>query len=164
MPTEHPAEFLRALLDAAPFGVIAMDALDRIRLWSHGAEAIFGWKENELAGRVPPWDIKILRECSLGADARMVRNDGVAIDVRVWTVPWQEGTLSVLMDNSGHLDAERAMRDLIGREKEALTQARAERRFRELLEAAPDAIIEVDSDGRILTLNARTELLFGYSR
>lgn len=163
MPSEHPAEFLRALLDAAPFGVIAMDSSDRIRLWSHGAEAIFGWKENELIGRAPPWDIGSLRDAK-GGDARIVKNDGTAVDVKVWSVPWQEGTLSVLIDDSGHRRAERTMQDLIGREKQAQAEARSERRFRELLEAAPDAIIEVDSEGRILTMNARTELLFGYSR
>jgi PAS domain S-box-containing protein len=37
-------------------------------------------------------------------------------------------------------------------------------RFRELLEAAPDAIIEVDAEGRIALLNAVTEKMFGYSR
>src|ERR1700719_852244 len=41
---------------------------------------------------------------------------------------------------------------------------RAERRFRELLEAAPDAILEVDSDGIIVLLNGMTEKLFGYDR
>ena len=40
----------------------------------------------------------------------------------------------------------------------------AEHRFRELLEAAPDAIIEVDRQGRILLLNLVTEKMFGYSR
>lgn len=37
-------------------------------------------------------------------------------------------------------------------------------RFRELLEAAPDAIIEVNGEGRIVLLNGMTEQLFGYSR
>jgi len=39
-----------------------------------------------------------------------------------------------------------------------------EDRFRELLEAAPDAIIQVDAEGRILLLNRVTEELFGYTR
>jgi PAS domain S-box-containing protein len=39
-----------------------------------------------------------------------------------------------------------------------------ERRLRELLEAAPDAILEVDRDGRIVLLNAVAEKMFGYSR
>ncbi len=42
--------------------------------------------------------------------------------------------------------------------------AKAESRFRELLEVAPDAIIEVDSRGSIVLCNAATERLFGYSR
>ena len=49
-------------------------------------------------------------------------------------------------------------------EREIEKKIRAERRFRELLEAAPDAIIEVDQEGRIFVLNQVTEKLFGYSR
>ncbi len=39
-----------------------------------------------------------------------------------------------------------------------------EERFRELLEAAPDAIMQVDGEGRILLINRVTEEMFGYSR
>jgi len=39
-----------------------------------------------------------------------------------------------------------------------------EKRFRELLEAAPDAIMQVDADGRIILLNRVTESMFGYTR
>src|ERR1019366_10502154 len=40
----------------------------------------------------------------------------------------------------------------------------AERRLGELLESAPDAILELDSDGRIVLLNRMAEQLFGYTR
>ena len=59
---------------------------------------------------------------------------------------------------------ERELPPVSAREQEARDAARAERRFRELLEAAPDAIIEVDSEGRIVLLNRVTEDLFGYRR
>jgi len=39
-----------------------------------------------------------------------------------------------------------------------------ERRFRELLDAAPDAIMQVDAEGRIILLNRVTEAMFGYTR
>ncbi len=39
-----------------------------------------------------------------------------------------------------------------------------EKRFRELLEAAPDAIMQVDEEGRIILLNRVTEVMFGYTR
>jgi PAS domain S-box-containing protein len=41
---------------------------------------------------------------------------------------------------------------------------RVENRFRQLLEAAPDAILEVAADGSITLANAVAETMFGYSR
>ncbi len=61
----------------------------------------------------------------------------------------------------------------IARSLDALDRARkdahqalvaAEARFRGLVEAAPDAIIGTDAEGRILLVNRRTEETFGYSR
>ena len=164
MPTEHPAEFLRALLDASPFGVMALDTAGRVRLWSRGAQEILGWREEDVIGRALPSEVELLRSPNRDVAVRLVRNGGKVIDVEAWTAPWREGTVVVVADNSRHRSSEREIQDLMEREREALAQVRAESRFRELLEAAPDAIIEVDEDGRILTLNAVTEKSFGYSR
>lgn len=45
---------------------------------------------------------------------------------------------------------------------EARSRAAAEKLFHDLLDAAPDAILEVDSRGRIVRANATVEELFGY--
>lgn len=43
-------------------------------------------------------------------------------------------------------------------------QSATEKRFLKLLEAAPDAILEVDPEGKIVLLNQTAEKMFGYSR
>lgn len=46
--------------------------------------------------------------------------------------------------------------------REAALQA--QERFRALMDSAPDAMVVVDGEGRIVLVNARTETLFGYGR
>ena len=49
-------------------------------------------------------------------------------------------------------------------EQEIVERQRAEKRFRDLLEGAPDAMALVDPTGRIVLVNRQMENLFGYSR
>jgi len=76
VPTEHPAEFLRALLDASPFGVMALDTAGCVRLWSRGAQEILGWQEEDVFGRALPSEIELLSSSNHAVAVRLVRKGG----------------------------------------------------------------------------------------
>ena len=147
LDSQESAVIFQMLLDRAILGVVCTDSQGEVRVWNKSAERTLGWTREEVIGKTLPLDLRVLSGTKAG-EHRLLKKDGTEVKVRVQTFPWQsptsgEGKLALVQD---------------------LSEIWAERRFRELLEAAPDAILEVDQEGRIVLLNRVTERLFGYSR
>ncbi len=157
-------------MDASPSGIIAFDESGRIRLWSRGAQRIFGWSEEEVLSKFGPVELQLQTLQQAGEEVRLRRKSGELVQTEVRLAPWQNsdgstrGVLAILDDISARHAMEQQVHELIRQEQDARTEMQSERRFRELLDAAPDAIIEVDQEGRIVLLNRVTEKLFGYRR
>ncbi len=173
----------RAMLEACPLAIMSLDLAGNVKMWNRGAEQIFGWRAEEVIGAKLPTvaaadpeeylrllDAPFHGASHTGVQVRRRRKDGEFINVSLWTVPLRDshgaitGNAAILADMAGSHAADHEYRELMAREKEARAQVLAERRFRELLEAAPDAILEVDGQGRIVLVNAAAERLSGYSR
>ncbi len=168
---------LAVLLEACPLAIASFNLQGEVSLWNRRAEQVFGWKNEEVLGQALWKDSPALRfPLDSGLQERSPRKgdlpgkNGVLVGVNVWTEPIRDadgvlqGTLAFMEDITPQRAIELERQELMAREELARTQVRVERRFRELLEAAPDAIIEADAEGRIVLLNPVTEKLFGYSR
>lgn len=74
------------------------------------------------------------------------------------TTRWVRNTIVCHCDDAARLD------HYDGLIEDITARKRAEERFRRLVESAPDAIVVIDEDSRIVLVNAQTEQCFGYAR
>lgn len=156
----------RDLLESMPDGIVMVNPTGRIVFSNRQAEAMFGYDTGTLRGQ--PIEMLLpsrlrgphvahrshyfgqlrTRTMGMGLELYGLRQDGTEFPVEI--------SLSPLLTEEGTLVMS-AIRDISGRKK-------AEEKFRSLLESAPDAIIIVNRQGRIVLVNSQTEKLFGYAR
>jgi PAS domain S-box-containing protein len=72
------------------------------------------------------------------------------------------GRAKYTCEKTGELDTN--IREMLRSILKRITRDSGDDKYRQLLETAPDAIVVVDADGKIVVVNAQVEKLFGYRR
>ena len=156
----------RDLLESMPDGIVMANPSGYIIIANSQAERLFGYALGELRGH-PVEDLlperfrgphvghrshyfaqPRTRTMGAGLELYGLRKDGTEFPVEISLSPLKTEEGLVVMS---------AVRDISARQQ-------AEKKFRSLLEAAPDAIIIVNSGGEVVLVNTQTEKLFGYAR
>lgn len=155
-----------------PILVLSMD--DRIVYWNKGAELVYGWTAAEAIGRRGRELLQteffesesLVREAletegNWEGELTNLTRDGVRRTM-LSRRKRQEGTGGwEVLETSFDITERKIAREL---EEQTRVIVLAEAKFRELIENAPDAILQVDSSGRILVANHTAEVMFGYTR
>lgn len=155
---------LAAIVEQSNDAIIGRDVNGIISSWNPAAQRLFGFAAEEVIGKsiydLVPSDRhkeldEVMRrtnngETTAALDTVRLAKNGRRIDVSV--------TISPVRDAHGRIiGSSSILRDITVLKKN-------EARFRHVIEAAPNGLLMVDCDGKIVLCNTVLERLFGYQR
>jgi hypothetical protein len=163
---------LRIFVDSVrDYAMLMLDPTGKVVSWNSGAEAIKGYRAEEIIGRhfsqfyppealargLPAHELNVASASGRFEDEGWrVRKDGSQF--------WANVIITVLRDENGRLIGfAKVTRDLTERRRVEETMRQSEERFRSLVQSVKDyAIFMLDPAGRVATWNAGARRIKGY--
>jgi PAS domain S-box-containing protein len=173
---EHLAQMegrYRGLLEAAPDAMVVVNTDGEIVLLNVQAEKQFGYRRDELLRQqvtsiIPEGFAERLRTDDLrSAEDALDQQIGTGIELTGRRKDSSEFPIELMLsplDSAEGTLVTAAIRNISVRKAADKHLAQMEGRYRGLLEAAPDAMVVVNTDGEIVLLNVQAEKQFGYRR
>ena len=179
---------LDSVVDGTSDPIYIRDLEHRFLLANHACAQLFGRSVSDMLGKtilevlpndsaaaVAASDREIARSGATRVIEEMAEIDGVARLFLTTKSPYRNanhailGTMGIARDITERRSADESRLatlklEIAVREDAAKHLAQMESRYRALLEAAPEAMVISDAQGRIQLVNAQTEKLFGYQR
>jgi PAS domain S-box-containing protein len=148
------------------YAILLLDLDGHVLTWNKGAEHLKGYAPHEIIGRhfsifyppedieagKPAWELRIAEENGRFEDENWrVRQDGTRF--------WANVVITALRDETGELRGfGKVTRDFTNRKRAE------EEKFQMAVESAPNGMVIINADGRIVLVNSQTEKMFGYPR
>ncbi len=163
-------EALEALVQASPQPIVVLDREARVEMWNAAAERVFGWRAEEVVGRLYPllteealaeFDVNFPRllagEVITGQEIRRQRKDGSFVDLSLNTAPLYDSqgrvrrVMGILVDISARKRGEEALKA-------------SEQRYRAVVEDQTELVTRFRPDGQITFINEANCRYFGLDR
>jgi len=159
-------ERFRLVVEAAPNAMVMVDASGKITLVNSQAEQLFGYSRQELLGQ--QMEMLVPERFRSGHPghragfmaAPSVRSMGAGRDLFGLKKGGQEVPIEIGLNPIHTREGAFVLASII----DITERKRSEERFRLAVEAAPNAMVMVDAEGKITMVNSQAENLFGYPR
>jgi PAS domain S-box-containing protein len=160
---------LAAIVRSSDDAIVVLDPDLLIMTWNRGAEALYGYRSEEVLGKssemlIPPdatLESRGLSERTMAGgmvqryETERLRKDGTLIDVAI--------TAFVLTDAAGHTTGITTItRDVTGQARAERALEESDERYREILDSTPDGVWRIDAENRTDYVNLRMASMLGY--